>query len=601
MGPGSYLSYPCFFSIECDIINSIKIGNALGKRSIAMLDIKQIVTEILEKKIESLGYDQIYDMLEYPPNPDMGDVALPCFKLSKILRKSPVQIAEALVQEIHPTEYISKVESVSGYLNFFINREAFIKEVIGYILESKEKYGSQNIGQGKNIVIDYSAPNIAKPFHVGHLRSTVIGNALYQIFKFMGYNCIGVNHLGDWGTQFGKLIVAYKKWGNREKVEQDQIKELMALYVKFHSEAEKDPSLEDEARAWFHKMEEGDEEALSLWQWFKDISLKEFQKVYDILGVTFDSYAGESFYEDKMAAIVDELREKNLLEESQGAYIVNLEKFDMPPCIILKKDGSTLYATRDITAAIYRKKTYDFDKCIYVTAADQILHFKQWFKVIELMGYDWSKDLIHVPFGLVSLGGEKLATRKGKVVLLKDLLTEATKKTLEIIESKNPDLENKEEVAQQMGVGAVIFSDLSSNRIKEISFSWDEMLNFDGETGPYVQYTHARASSVLRKAQKDVTPDFDPGVLTSKEEINLVKTLYLFSDKVKLAMNELEPSIITRYLVDLAQDFNRFYHEHSILTEDERLQNARLALVQAVKITLKNGLRLIGLEAPERV
>ena len=566
-----------------------------------MLDIKQIVTEILEKKIESLGYDQIYDMLEYPPNPDMGDVALPCFKLSKILRKSPVQIAEALVQEIHPTEYISKVESVSGYLNFFINREAFIKEVIGYILESKEKYGSQNIGQGKNIVIDYSAPNIAKPFHVGHLRSTVIGNALYQIFKFMGYNCIGVNHLGDWGTQFGKLIVAYKKWGNREKVEQDQIKELMALYVKFHSEAEKDPSLEDEARAWFHKMEEGDEEALSLWQWFKDISLKEFQKVYDILGVTFDSYAGESFYEDKMAAIVDELREKNLLEESQGAYIVNLEKFDMPPCIILKKDGSTLYATRDITAAIYRKKTYDFDKCIYVTAADQILHFKQWFKVIELMGYDWSKDLIHVPFGLVSLGGEKLATRKGKVVLLKDLLTEATKKTLEIIESKNPDLENKEEVAQQMGVGAVIFSDLSSNRIKEISFSWDEMLNFDGETGPYVQYTHARASSVLRKAQKDVTPDFDPGVLTSKEEINLVKTLYLFSDKVKLAMNELEPSIITRYLVDLAQDFNRFYHEHSILTEDERLQNARLALVQAVKITLKNGLRLIGLEAPERV
>ena len=568
-----------------------------------MLDIKQRISEILAEIIPALDSGEIKQMLEYPPNDEMGDVALPCFKLSRILRKSPIQIAEELAGKIPADPKIAKVEAVSGYLNFFLDKEEFVRDVLSTALNKGNEYGSRDMGKGRNIVIDYSAPNIAKPFHVGHLRSTAIGNSLYRIFNFLGYNSIGINHLGDWGTQFGKLIVAYKNWGSKDSIENGGIKELMAIYVKFHEEAEKDPSLEDEARDWFVKMEQGNEEALQLWQWFKDISLKEFQKVYDLLDITFDSQAGESFYEDKMPPVIEELREKNLLTESHGAMIVDLEDYNMPPCLIIKKDGSTLYATRDITAAIYRKNTYDFDKCIYVTGAAQSLHFEQWFKVIELMGYDWHDKLVHVPFGIVSLGGEKLATRKGKVVLLEDILAEAIKKTLKIIEEKNPDMDEseREEIARQMGVGAVVFSDLSNNRIKDVSFSWDEILNFDGETGPYVQYTHARTCSLLKRAETDVDPNFDASLLTTKEEFRVIKTLYLFPDIVVSAMEDLEPSIITRYLVDLAQDFNRFYHEHSILVEDEALKNARLALVLAVKHTLANGLNLIGLSAPERV
>ncbi|MFS8501622.1 MAG: arginine--tRNA ligase [Caldicoprobacter sp.] len=565
-----------------------------------MLDVKDIIAQAIHKQLPELSHEQIYDMLEYPPNPEMGDIALPCFKLSKILRKPPVHIAQELASNITNMEFIDRVEPVSGYLNFFFNKPLFIEQTLKCILEERERYGSKPIGQGKTIVIDYSAPNIAKPFHVGHLRSTVIGNSLRKIFEFMGYRCIGVNHLGDWGTQFGKLIVAYKLWGNKEEVEAHGIKELLRLYVKFHEEAEKDPKLEDEARNWFARMEKGDSEALKLWQWFKDISLKEFQKVYDLLDVHFDSYAGESFYNDKIDAVIEELKQKNLLKESEGALIVDLEEYGMPPCMILKKDGSSLYATRDIAAAIYRKKEYNFHKCIYVTGAAQSLHFQQWFKVIELMGYEWAKDLIHVPFGLVSLGGEKLSTRKGKVVLLEDILSEAIKKTLEIIESKNPDMENKEEVARYVGVGAVIFSDLYSNRIKDVSFSWDEVLNFDGETGPYVQYTHARCCSVLRKAPEGDS-SFNPGMLKTKEEYQVCKTLYQFPEKVMIALNQLEPSVITRYLVNLAQDFNRFYHEHPILVEDQQLRSARLALVEATRITLANGLRLIGLKPLERV
>lgn len=565
-----------------------------------MLDVKDIIAQAIHKQLPELSHEQIYDMLEYPPNPEMGDIALPCFKLSKILRKPPVHIAQELASNITNMEFIDRVEPVSGYLNFFFNKPLFIEQTLKCILEERERYGSKPIGQGKTIVIDYSAPNIAKPFHVGHLRSTVIGNSLRKIFEFMGYRCIGVNYLGDWGTQFGKLIVAYKLWGNKEEVEAHGIKELLRLYVKFHEEAEKDPKLEDEARNWFARMEKGDSEALKLWQWFKDISLKEFQKVYDLLDVHFDSYAGESFYNDKIDAVIEELKQKNLLKESEGALIVDLEEYGMPPCMILKKDGSSLYATRDIAAAIYRKKEYNFHKCIYVTGAAQSLHFQQWFKVIELMGYEWAKDLIHVPFGLVSLGGEKLSTRKGKVVLLEDILSEAIKKTLEIIESKNPDMENKEEVARYVGVGAVIFSDLYSNRIKDVSFSWDEVLNFDGETGPYVQYTHARCCSVLRKAPEGDS-SFNPGMLKTKEEYQVCKTLYQFPEKVMIALNQLEPSVITRYLVNLAQDFNRFYHEHPILVEDQQLRSARLALVEATRITLANGLRLIGLKPLERV
>jgi arginyl-tRNA synthetase len=573
----------------------------ISKRSIDMFDVKEIVANSLAPLIPSFNKNSLYDMLEYPPNPEMGDVALPCFKLSKVYKKAPALIADELLKNIPQSEYFEKVEAVSGYLNFFINKSLFIKTVIGEILDKDTKYGASDIGNGKNVVIDYSAPNIAKPFHVGHLRSTSIGNALYKIFEFMGYNCIGVNHLGDWGTQFGKLIVAYKKWGDAKRIEQNGIKELMDIYVRFHTEAEKDPTLDDEARAWFAKMEHGDEEALKLWQWFKDISLKEFKRIYDLMGIKFDSYAGESFYNDKMEAVIEELKEKDLLKESQGAMIVDLDEYDMPPCMILKKDGSSLYATRDIAAAIYRKNEYNFDKCIYVTAAAQALHFKQWFKVVELMEYDWAKDLVHVPFGLVSLGGEKLATRKGKVVLLEDILNKAMEKTLETIEAKNPNLEGKEEIAREMGVGAVIFSDLSANRIKDVSFSWDEILNFDGETGPYVQYTHARACSVLKKADEEVNSAFNSELLDSKEEYQLAKTLKLFPERVIQAMEDLEPSIITRYLVDLAQAFNRFYNTHSILVDDNDLRTARLAMVKSTKITLANGLKLIGLSTPERV
>jgi len=550
-----------------------------------------------------LDIEQIYENLEYPPNAEMGDVALPCFKLSRILRKSPNQIAQELASSITPSQFIEKVEAVSGYLNFFINRPLFIEKVVDRIMVEQDKYGSSDIGKSRNIVIDYSAPNIAKPFHVGHLRSTVIGNSLRKIFEFMGYNCIGINYLGDWGTQFGKLITAYNLWGSKQAVEEKGIKELMRLYVKFHQEAEKNPSLEDEARSWFARMERGDKQATELWQWFKDISIKEFEKVYDLMDVDFDYYTGESFYNDKIEPIIEELKQKGLLIESQGALIVDLEQYDMPPCLILKKDGSTLYATRDIAAAIHRKREYGFDKCIYVTGASQSLHFQQWFKVIELMGYEWANDLIHVPFGIVSLGGEKLATRTGKVVLLEDIMSEAIKKTLEIIESKNPGLENKEDVARHMGVGAVIFSDLYSNRIKDVSFSWDEILNFDGETGPYVQYTHARACSVIRKSEETTVDDnnFNSRLLQTKEEYQLCKTLYEFPEKTRMALSQLEPSIITRYLVDLAQDFNRFYHEHPILVDDKELRKARLSLVKAAKITLANGLRLIGLKPLEKV
>lgn len=566
-----------------------------------MTDLKQLIAKPLSDTIAELSAEDIYAMLEYPPDPGMGDVALPCFRLSRVLRKNPVQIAEELAAAFPAVPLVQRVEAVKGYLNVFFDQGAFAQALVRDILNDDVVYGSSDEGKGKTVVIDYSAPNIAKPFHIGHLRSTVIGRALYNIYSFMGYNCVGINHLGDWGTQFGKLIVAYKKWGSREEVEERLIDALMELYVKFHEEAEKDPSLDEEARQWFSKMEQGDSEALSLWKWMMEISLKEFKKIYALLNVDFESWAGESFYEDKMPAVVEELEQKGLLTESEGARIVDLSAYGMPPCLIVKSDGSTLYATRDIAAALYRKRTYHFDKCLYVVGVTQSLHFQQWFKVVEMMGYDWAKDLYHVPFGTVSLGGEKLSTRKGKVVLLDELFGKAVEKTLATIEAKNPDLPNKEEVARQMGVGAVVFSDLSSNRIKDVSFSWEEMLNFDGETGPYVQYTHARAGSVLRKAGEAPAADIDGALLREPEARAVLKTLYLFPETVRQAMEDMEPSVVTRYLVDLAQDFNRFYHEHSILVEDTALKKARLALTACAQRVLRTGLGLIGLAAPERV
>jgi len=567
----------------------------------------------LAKKIASLIPDMdtqgVEQLLEVPPNRELGDLSLPCFRLSKLLRKPPHKIADELREQLtDDNDIIEEVDSVSGYLNITLNKSILAARIIPEIISQGDEHGSQNLGQGQTVVIDYSSPNIAKPFHIAHLRSTVIGNALLQIFKVLGYRTVGINHLGDWGTQFGKLIVANQLWGSKEEIEREGIDALLRLYVKFHEEAERDPALEDQARAAFTRMEQGDKEALELWQWFVEISLKEFHKVYDLLGVRFDSYAGESFYNDKMDQVIEELKEKGLLVHDDGAWIVKLDEFGMPPAIMLKRDGSSLYHTRDVTAALYRKRTYDFAKAIYVTDYAQNLHFKQWFKVVELMGYEWAKDLEHVAFGRVSIEGKSFSTRKGNVVKLEDLLQQAIAKVRAIIEERNPGLANKDEVARQVGVGAIVFHDLKGNRITDIDFTWEDALNFDGETGPYVQYTHARTCSVIRRAMEEKGIDLlvdevqiNGALLQDAEATALLQTLQLFGERIEQAMNRLEPSVITRYLLDLAQDFNRFYHACHVLIDDLELCKARLALVQCAQITLRNGLRLIGLEAPEQV
>lgn len=550
----------------------------------------------------AINKEEVESAIEIPANSEMGDFAFPCFKLAKVMRKAPNMIAQELAEKIEKADFISEIKVVNAYINFYISKEIYVKEIMEEILEQKENFGKCNIGNGRNVVIDYSSPNIAKPFHVGHLRSTVIGNALYNIFNAIGYNSVGINHLGDWGTQFGKLIVAYKKWGDKETVERDDIKELSRIYVKFHEEAEKDDSLNDEARAWLVKMQEGDEEALGLWKWFCDLSMKEFNRIYNRLGIKFDSYAGESFYNDKMQAVVDEIREKNLLVESQGAQIVDLEKYNMPPCLILRSDGGTLYPTRDISAAIYRKKTYDFDKCLYITALDQNLHFAQWFKVIELMGYDWAKDLVHIPFGLVSLGDGKLSTRRGHVVLMEDILNSAVEKTLGIIEEKNPNLENKQKVSEEVGIGAVIFNDLYNSRIKNVVFDLERMLSFEGETGPYVQYTHARACSILKKENVEgIDFKVDYSKITDEASINVCKLLAQYGEKLIDAANKYEPYIVTRHLVDICQAFNKFYNENNIKSSEGDLKNARIAIVYAVKTVIASGLKLLGINAPEQM
>ncbi|MBO8434388.1 MAG: arginine--tRNA ligase [Tyzzerella sp.] len=567
------------------------------------MDFKIEIAKLIADASE-IDVNEIASAIEIPPNSEMGDYAYPCFKLAKVFRKAPPMIANELIEKIEKKDFIKEIKVVGAYINFFTEKSVYVKEVLTRVFDEKESYGSSTEGNGKTIVIDYSSPNIAKPFHVGHLRSTVIGNAIYKIYECLGYNCEGVNHLGDWGTQFGKLIVAYKKWGSKEAVEKDGIQELMKIYVKFHDEAKKEPALEDEARLWFVKMQDGDEEALTLWKWFYDISIKEFDRVYDMLGVKFDAYTGESFYNDKMDAVVQELKDKNLLKESEGAMIVDLEDEKMPPCLIIRKDGGTLYATRDITAALYRKKKYNFEKCIYLTALDQNLHFAQWFKVIEKMGYEWSKDLVHVPFGLVSLETGKLSTRQGNVVLMEDLLNQAISETTKIIEEKNPNLPNKEEVAKQVGIGAVIFNDLYNNRIKDVVFSWSRMLNFDGETGPYVQYTHARACSLLKKvcdSVENIDTNIDFSLLNDEASVEVCKLIEMYPAKIKDAANKFEPSIVTRHLVDIAQSFNKFYHDNPIMNSDDDVKKARIALVYAVKTILASGLKLLGINAPEQM
>ncbi|MCD7778137.1 MAG: arginine--tRNA ligase [Clostridiales bacterium] len=566
------------------------------------MDFKTLISEVLAKAADRPA-EEIYNALEVP-KAAMGDYAFPCFKLSKIFRKAPPAIAEYLAGEIVLPEYLEKIEVVGGYINFFIDKTALNKSVLDKILTEGGDYIKSKEGEGKTVCIDYSSPNIAKPFHIGHLRSTVIGNSLYRIYGALGYNMVGINHLGDWGTQFGKLISAYKRWGNKEDVERIGISELTRLYVLFHTKAEENPELNDEARGYLVKMQNGDEEALSLWKWFVDISMREFQRVYDMLDITFDSYAGESFYNDKMPAVVEEIKSKGILEESDGAQVVNLEKYKMPPCLILRRDGGTLYPTRDITAALYRKDTYNFSKCLYVTAVDQKLHFAQWFKVLELMGYDWAAtELVHIPFGLVNLGTEgKLSTRTGHVVLMEDVLKEAVEKTKAIIEEKNPDLEDKEEIAKEAGIGAVIFDDMFNGRIKNIAFDWNKILNFEGETGPYVQYTHARACSLLRKAEITGVPsEIDYSLISDESSQALIKAMGDLPQKIKDAAEKYEPYIISRQLIEICQSFNRFYRDNSVLGSEGETKKARLALVYAAKTAIKEGLYLLGIKAPERM
>ena len=565
------------------------------------MDYKKHIAE----KLASCGIDkeEIEAAIAVPPDNKMGDYALPCFKFAKVMRKSPVAIAEELKNTFATDDAISEVEAVNGYLNFRVNRTALVKETLEKIAEQGEAFGSSDMGNGKTICIDYSSVNIAKPFHIGHLSTTVIGGALYRIFKFLGYNAVGINHLGDYGTQFGKLIYAYKHWGSEEAVKEGGVKELTRLYVRYHKERENDPSMYDEARSYLKLIENGDEECVKLFNLFKEITLKEVEKIYDELDIKFDSYAGESFYNDKMQPVIDELAEKGLLVESEGAKIVDLEKYGMPPCIILRSDGASLYATRDLAAACYRKERYDFDKCLYVVAYQQNLHFKQIFKVLELMGKPWAKDLVHVAYGMVSLlddNGNQVAmsTRNGTVVLLEDVLKKCHEKCLEIIEQKNPDLEDKENVARQVGTGAVIFGALSNSKIKDIAFSYSKILNFDGETGPYVQYTAARIKSVLRKGGAIGKYEIKN---VNEDEYQLIALLSTFPDVVKAAAERLEPFFVTRYAIDVASAFNKFYFDCKIIGDDANETNFRLAISSATLTVLSSALTLLGIKVPERM
>lgn len=562
---------------------------------------KNKIISLIEHNVEGLSANDISALIEIPPKPEMGDFAFPCFRLAKTMHKAPQLIAADIKEAIGDVDFLDDIQVQGAYLNFFVNKEIFVKSMVDTALA--DNFGSSDMGEGQTICIDYSSPNVAKNFHVGHLRTTIIGNSLYKIFSKLGYKVVRINHLGDWGTQFGKLIVAYKAWGDEETVKRDGVAELMKLYVKFHEEAEKHPSLNDEARAWFTKMEHGDEEALRIWQWFKDISLIEYKRTYKLLGMDFDYYLGESFYRDKTDAVVKKLEDANLLTESEGAKIVNLDEYDMAPCLILKNDGSTIYATRDLAAIFYRKETYNFSKCLYVTGQEQKLHFAQVFKVVELLGNDWAKDqLVHIPYGLVSLEGAKLSTRSGNVIYAEDILLEAISKIKEIIEEKNPNIPDKEETAKKIGVGAVLFNDLYNQRIKDVSFKWEKLLNFDGETGPYVQYTYARCSSIIRKVDDFVAGnDIDYSLLTDAESLDLLKEISRFPKVVVDASEKYEPSVVARFAVNVAQAFNKFYNANRINVEEKNIRDARMTMVHLTRKTIRDALLLLGIECPEQM
>lgn len=560
------------------------------------MDYKKYIADKIN--VAGVGSDEIASSITLPPNSQMGDYALPCFKFAKVLRKSPVAIAEALAADIISDDVISEVTAVNGYVNFRINKDGLSREVIQKISDEWQNYGGSSVGAGKTVCIDYSSVNIAKPFHIGHLSTTVIGSSLYKIFKFLGYNAVGINHLGDYGTQFGKLISAYKHWGNREEVQNGGIHAINDLYVRFNNEA--DEQMEREAREYFRLIESGDREANELFEWFKSLTLEYVKKIYERLNVHFDSYAGERFYTDKMAPVIEELKQKGLLKESNGAQIVDLEAYGMPPCLILRSDGASLYATRDIAAAIYRKKTYDFYKCLYVVAYQQNLHFRQFFKVLELMGKDWAKDLVHVAYGMVSLEDGAMSTRKGKVVWLEDVIAKCVEKAYAVINEKNPALENKGEIAEKVGIGAVIFGALYNNKIKDITFSYDKVLSFEGETSVYVQYTCARAMSVIEKSAgyEACLPD---SIEPVEEEFEVVKALAAFPDVVLDAAEKYEPSYVARYAVDLAQKFNKFYFDCKILTAQSGVKDFRILLTKCVLRTLENALGLLGIGVPDKM
>ena len=575
-----------------------------------MINFKEKIADKLSACVEGLEYEEILSMIEVPADNKLGDYAFPCFRLAKTMRKAPAMIAKDISDKLQQDDLFAKVEQVNAYVNLFLSREAFVKDVVVAVIREGASFGGSDVGQNRKVIVEYSSPNIAKPFHIGHIRSTVIGNAIYKLYDFIGFDTVRINHLGDYGTQFGKMIVAYRHWGNKEDVVKEPIKTLLSYYVKFHEESEKDPSFEDEARATFTKLEQGEPEETALWQWFREESLKEFNRVYKMLGIEFDSYAGESFYSDKMDRVIEIMKEKDLLVESEGAQIVDLSAYNMSPALITKSDGSTLYITRDIAAAVYRKEHYDFYNNIYVVASQQNLHFQQWIQIVELMGFPWARDCVHVPFGLVSLDDGTMSTRKGKVVFLEDVLNKAVEQTRQIIMEKNVNTDNVDITAKQVGIGAVIFNELSNGKIKDYVFSWDKVLNFDGETGPYVQYTHARAASVLRNAGiSDETAEAafgDPeklavSYISGDSAYELAKLLYTFPAIVLDAAERYEPSVVTRHIVSVAQYFNRFYHNEHILVEDEKEKMAKLALTYAAKQTIKNGLKLLGMEVPERM
>ena len=568
-----------------------------------MIDFKEKIAEEISKKMD-ITVKEIEEYLEIPKDNKMGDYALPCFKLAKEMKKSPIIIANEIKEQIEmPNKYIAKIEVVNGFLNIFINNKMLIENLLEEMQEKKEKYGSSTIGNGKNIIVEYSSPNIAKPFHVGHLRTTVIGRALYNMYKFLGYNTIGINHLGDWGTQFGKLIEGYKRFGNEYNLEENPIDKLTEIYVRINELCKEDESVLENCRENFKKLEDGDKYCVEIWEKFKDLSLKEFQRIYDILNVHFDSNNGESFYTDKMPEVVEILRKNNKLIESQGAEIVDLEYKNMPPLMVVKSNGSTTYATRDLAAILYRARTYDFDKCIYVVGSEQNLHFNQVFEVAKYLDLDekYTNGLIHVPYGMVRLKTGKMSTREGTLIKLEDILKEAISRAGAIIEEKNPNLEGKEDIAKKVGIGAVIFNDLANNIIKDEVFDWDIMLNFQGETGPYIQYMYVRTKSMLDKENYIMNKDLVDTAELEKNGMELIKQIYVFGDIIKQAVDKNEPSIISRYLIDIAKLYSSFYNDNKIIVEDEKIRNTRLCLTYMVGNLLKIGTSLLGMEMPDRM